>query len=285
MKISVIGANGQLGTDLCKLLEMGHEVQALTRVNADVTDFDSLARAFSEFGPDWVINTAACHKVDLCEQNPNAAFEVNELGALNVARASKAVGAKSVYISTDYVFSGDGDVSSRYSESDAPSPINVYGKSKLEGEFRTLEIDSSNIVARISSVFGSAGSSGKGGNFVEAIIKKLRLGETPRVVNDTRMSPTYTVSAVSGIEALVNHSSNGVFHLNNSGSISWFEFASRIADRIGYPGGVEATVSDANVDVARPKNSAMDNSKVSKLILLTSWDQALDEYLLEKSHL
>lgn len=284
MKISVIGANGQLGTDLCKLLEHGHEVQAVTRINADVTDFDSLSRTLGAFGPDWVINTAAYHKVDLCEQNPAVAFEVNDQGSLNVAKASKAVGAKTLYISTDYVFSGEADISHRYSELDAPSPVNVYGKSKLEGEFKTLELDSSNIVARISSVFGSAGSSGKGGNFVEAIIAKLRSGEVPKVVNDTRMSPTYTVSAVRAIEALINSSSSGVYHLNNLGSISWFEFAARIADRIGYPGRIESTDSDVNVNVARPKNSAMDNSKASTIVSLGSWDQALDAYLFEKGY-
>lgn len=285
MKISIIGANGQLGTDLCRVFAETHQIQALTRVDADVTDFDALARFFGEFGPDWAINTAAYHKVELCEQNPGIAFEVNNQGALNVALAAKAVGAKSVYISTDYVFPGDADFSRRYSESDTPNPLSVYGKSKLKGEINTLEVDSSNVIARISSVFGSAGSSGKGGNFVEAIISKLRIGETPRVINDTRMSPTYTVTAAIGIEALVKQSSRGVFHVNNSGSISWFEFASRIADRIGYSGGIESIDSDANVTVARPKNSAMDNSKVSKIIALGSWDQALDSYLTQKGYM
>jgi dTDP-4-dehydrorhamnose reductase len=267
------------------MLGREHQVQALSRLTADVTDFDSLGRAFDEFGPDWVINTAAYHKVDVCEQNPDIASEVNDKGALNVALATKAVGARSVYISTDYVFSGDADFSEKYSESDSPNPINVYGKTKLRGEFRTLEVDSSNIVARISSVFGSAGSSGKGGNFVEAIIGKLRIGETPKVVNDTRMSPTYTVTAVRGIESLVNLSGSGVFHLNNSGSISWFEFASRIADRLGYSDGVEPTYSNPDVQAARPRNSAMDNAKVSRIISLGSWAEALDSYLMEKGYL
>lgn len=161
MRVLVIGANGQLGSDLCKELE-SFDLIALAHSEIEITDVDSVKRAFNKWKPDIIINTAAYPRVDDCEDDPDKAFLVNALGARNVAVAAQEHGSKLVHISTDYVFGGEGqDVP--YTEFDAPIPINTYGKSKLAGESLVRHLCPKHFIIRTSGLFGVAGSSGKGG--------------------------------------------------------------------------------------------------------------------------
>lgn len=285
MKISIIGSSGQLGFDLVKELSQNHKVQKLTHNDVEVTSIDSLQAAIGPFKPDWIINTAAYHNVTLCHENPAKAFKVNADGAKNVAEVANHINAKTLYFSTDYVFSGEKQFSETYSEVDSPSPINVYGQSKLRGEEITLEYGENNVVARISSVFGYAGSSGKGGNFVESIVKKLASGERPEVVSSNLMSPTYTASAAHLTRRLIEEQFSKVIHLSNTGQASWFEFALFISELMGMPGSVSPTKEMGPSEPYRPLNSALDNSLAANLGQVAEWQDALLMYMKEKGHI
>jgi dTDP-4-dehydrorhamnose reductase len=285
LKVTVIGASGQLGSDLVRGLSQRGEVQPLSHSDVEVLDRDSLFAQLSEFNPDWVINTAAFHRLDSCEQEPEVAYSINETGALNVAEIAMSIGAKTVYISTDYVFDGTKPLKETYSENDAPRPLSVYGKSKYLGELATTGVDENNLVARISSVFGRAGSSGKGGNFVESILGKINSGESPQVIADNFMSPTYSKSAATLIQQLAFEGAKGIFHLNNSGSVSWFTLASEAANMLGYKDACLPIASPEGPTSLRPVNSSMNNSKVADLYSVDNWETALRAYLIEKGHL
>ena len=170
MRVAVIGANGQLGSDLVKALPP-HEVVPLTHGDLEVADGEAVRAALERHRPQVVVNTAAFHKVETCEREPMRAFEVNALGARNLALACREVGCALVQLSTDYVF--DGAQRAPYLESDTPRPVNAYGVSKLAGEHFLRHVWDRHYIVRSSGLFGAAGSSGKGGNFVETM---LRLG-------------------------------------------------------------------------------------------------------------
>ena len=230
--VSIIGPNGQLGSDLVIVFtRAGCRVNPITHSEISVENAESVSVALKSAGTDWVINTAAFHKVDECEKDSQKAWEINAHGAKNVALVAKEHGMRSIFISSDYVYSGDKGSSDR--EIDFVSPINAYGHSKAGGEAATLAASPCNLVVRIASVFGSAGSSGKGGNFVETIINKARTKEPLNVVDDTFMSPTYTVDAAKKILELVLRDESGIFHASNSGVTSWFGFADEILKQTG----------------------------------------------------
>ena len=225
--VSIIGPNGQLGSDLVKVfIKAGWKVNPITHAEISVENPESVSNALKNTRTDWVINTAAFHKVDECEKDSQKAWEINAHGAKNVASTARELGMRSIFISSDYVYSGY--KGSSYREIDLVSPINAYGHSKAAGEAVTLAVSPNNLVVRIASVFGSAGSSGKGGNFVETIIKKAKASDPLNVVEDILMSPTYTVDAAKKILALVSRDKSGIFNASNSGATSWFGFANEI---------------------------------------------------------
>ena len=214
MKIAVIGSTGQLGTDLIKTLKDGHEVIGLAHKDIEITDYGS-CMILKEHRPDVVINTAAFHKTDQCEEEPLKTFSVNAIGARNVTMVSREMEATAVFISTDYVF--DGSKNKPYTEDDVPAPINTYGISKLAGEHFTRQ-NPKHYIIRIASVFGAAGASGKGGNFVETMITKAKKGESITVVDDMWISPTYTKDAALTLKGIIESKlPYGTYHATNSG--------------------------------------------------------------------
>lgn len=285
MRIAVIGANGQLGTDLIEVLSDGHEVVPLTHNDIEVEDLES-CRSLLEQKPDVIINTAAFHKVDLCEQNPQKTFAVNTVGAKNLAEVASELGAKNVYISTDYVF--DGEKGGPYTEEDEANPLMTYGISKLAGESYTKIYSDKHYIFRIASVFGKAGASGKGGNFIEAVINKAKAGDPVTVVNDIFMTPTYTKFAARAIKAaLEKEVPYGIYHVTNQPQCSWFDFAKGIFDTLGLKVDLSpCSASEFPSAVKKPKNSALTSAKLPDLgIQLESWENSLKEYLKEKNHL
>jgi dTDP-4-dehydrorhamnose reductase len=223
--------------------------------------------------------------VDECEKDPEKAWLINATGPANVAQVANEIGAKAVFISSDYVFSGDKAIGDAYSESDPVSPVNAYGHSKAAGELATITANPENLAVRISSVFGSAGSSGKGGNFVETILNKARAGEPMNVVNDMYMSPTYTVDAAFKIVRLVDDSYSGVVNASNKGSATWFAFAKKILELARVETSITATVTDSSQTLKRPMNSTLDTAMVNSIIGVNpSWEDALYRYLSEKGH-
>jgi dTDP-4-dehydrorhamnose reductase len=284
MKIVVIGANGQLGTDLMKAFQRDHEVMGLTHKEVEVTDPNSFA-ILRDQHPDVIINTAAFHKVDQCEDEPLKAFSVNALGARNIAVLSKEMEAITVYISTDYVF--DGAKTEPYTEDDFPVPVNTYGISKLAGELYTMQ-NPKHYIFRVASLFGVAGASGKGGNFVETIIGKAQKKEPISVVDDMWMSPTYTLDAAKIIKAVLESKMPfGAYHATNAGYCTWFQFSQEIFKVLGLkPALTSIKTEQLQMKAKRPKFSALKSVKLPEYgVHPRNWRQALRDYLTAKGHL
>ena len=286
-RVAVIGRMGQLGTDLANVLvEAGsYEVFGLSHQEIECTDPASVEKTLKTMRPDVVINCAAFVRVDDSEDRADETFRVNSLGALNVARACAEIDALCVYISTDYVF--DGEKGSPYTESDAPHPINVYGVSKLGGEYLVQEACPRWLIARMASLFGKAGSSGKGGNFVQTILARAKAGEPLRLVDDIRMSPTYTRDAAQALERLLRERTLGLFHLVNAGNCTWYELACQALEVVGLQHRIEPiSALEYPMKARRPKDSSLASTKLNPALkeCLRPWREALKTYLREKGY-
>ena len=285
MKIALLGANGQLGHDLQPVLN-AHELHALTRKEIDVTDFNRTRKLLSELHPDLILNTTAYHRVDDCESKPELAYQANTLAVLNLVRIANDLGAVLVHISTDYVF--DGCAREPYSEDAVPFPLSVYANSKLSGEFLVRALCRKYFLIRTCGLYGSAGSQGKGGNFVETMIAKAKRGESIRVVSDQVVTPTYTVDLAWQIAKVVPLSDYGLYHMTNEGSCSWYEFAGAIFELSEIQADLSPTTSDIYKSPAtRPRYSVLENARLKGLGLnqMRHWREALASYLKEKNHL
>lgn len=281
MKIAVIGATGQLGSDLVKVFD---EVIPLTHVEMEIKDLLRCLKTLEKHKPDVVINCASYVRVDDAEDYAEEVFAVNSVGAKNVTIACKKINAVNVYISTDYVF--DGSKNTPYTEEDHPNPINTYGISKVAGEFYTKLVERHYII-RVSSLFGAAGASGKGGNFVETMITKAKNKETIMVVDDMVMSPTYTVDAAAMIkEILIKNLPFGIYHAANKGQCSWYKFAKTIFNTLG----IEVRLSPTKTNILqskarRPMYSPLVSVDLKKYGLeMEGWEAALKNYLIEKGY-
>lgn len=283
MKIALLGANGQLGQDLRRALT-GHEVTPLTRSECDVTDHARTRALLMDVHPDVVLNTTAYHRVDDCESRPEPAYAVNALAVLNLVRVANDLDAALVHISTDYVF--DGKSSEPYTERSAPLPLSVYGNSKLAGEYMVRSAARRYFLIRSCGLYGVAGSSGKGGNFVETMLQKARAEESIRVVSDQVTTPTYTRDLAEQIALLLPTAHYGLFHITSEGSCSWYEFARAIFELAGVKAGLSPTTSDVyKTRAIRPPYSVLENARLKELGLnrMRHWRDALAAYLREKS--
>jgi dTDP-4-dehydrorhamnose reductase len=289
MKVLITGANGQLGTDLCLILQNTEEVVPLTHAELEITDMNSVENALNEYFPDVVVNTAAYVRVDDCESEPDKAFLINKIGARNVAVTAQTVGARLVHISTDYVFGGESEPQTTpYTEFDAPVPPNIYGKSKQAGEELVRHLCPRHFVMRTSGLFGIAGSSGKGGNFVESMIRLAQEQAELRVVQDQVFSPTYTGDLARKIAQLIYTEYYGIFHITNRGSCSWYEFAKEILRLAGSNTPVTPITSDQYPQKARrPHFSVLDNYHLKLLEMddMRPWQEALRDYMIRKGHI
>jgi dTDP-4-dehydrorhamnose reductase len=230
MKVALIGARGQFGTDVMKAKPGDVELISLTREELDITNRDSVKEIIEEIEPDTVINTAAYVRVDNAEDAAEEAFKVNAIGAKNLAQVCQGIKTTLLHISTDYVFDGC-KKPIPYNEEDVPNPINVYGISKYAGEIFVQTYTEKYYIVRTASLYGKAGASGKGGNFIYTILKRAKVGETMRVVDDTYMSPTYTLDAAKEIWKLIlEERPCGIYHITNSDYCSWYEFAKKILE-------------------------------------------------------
>lgn len=283
----VFGSNGQLGTDVVEVLRQAgkFDVVALTHGDADCTKADAVNGVVVKIRPQTVINCAAVVRVDDCEDQASLAFEVNAVGAFNVARACAAIDARCVYISTDYVF--DGMKKGAYVESDPTNPINVYGTSKLAGELLVRQTVSRWLIVRVASLFGTTGARGKGGNFVETILAKAKKGDSLKIVDDIRISPTYTRDAARVVRRLVEKETMGIVHAANRGSCTWCEFAREILKLTATEAALEPIASIGYPAKARrPANSVLISERSSELFQqpLRAWQEALKDYLQARGH-
>lgn len=288
MKILITGANGQLGTDLCRALQ-GAQLIPLAHADLEICDMSLVNTVLNEHRPNVVINAAAYVRVDDCEDDPDKAFRVNAIGARNVAVAAQELGAKLVHLSTDYVFGGEAEPrTTPYTEFDTPTPANLYGKSKLSGERLVQHLCVRHFIVRTSGLFGVAGSSGKGGNFVETMLRLARERNELRVVHDQVFSPTYTKDLARKITWLISTDYYGIFHITNSGTCSWFEFTREILRLAGLKTPVIPITSDQYPQRAkRPRFSVLDNYHLQLMGAhdMRPWPEALFAYMKEKGHL
>ena len=283
-KVLIFGSTGQLGTDLVGVLQNSgkFEVIPLTHEDADCTDGAAVRKSVLHFRPQFVINSAAYVRVDDCEDHASEAFAVNAIGALNIARACAEVDAYCVYISTDYVF--DGEKKTPYVESDATNPINVYGTSKLAGELLVRQTAPRWLIVRVASLFGKTGARGKGGNFIETILAKAKKGKTLKVVDDIRVSPTYTRDAAESIVGLLQSGLTRVIHSANKGSCTWYQFAKAALDFCALTvDSIPVPSAEYPTPARRPKRSALATENLSQSI--PDWQDALRRYLIEKGHI
>jgi dTDP-4-dehydrorhamnose reductase len=288
VKVAVTGANGQLGTDLCQALH-NFEVIPFTHADIEIADMASVRKALLKHKPAVVINTAAYVRVDDCEDERDKAFQVNALGARNIAVVAQELGAKLVHISTDYVFGGEAEPrTTPYTEFDTPVPLSIYGKSKLAGENLVRHFCLRHFIVRASGLFGVAGSSGKGGNFIETMLRLSRERDELRVVDDQVFSPTYTRDLARKIVQLMTTDYYGIFHITNKGSCSWYEFAREVLKLAGLKNPVIPISSDQYPQKAkRPEFSVLDNYQLRLLGMddIRPWQEALKDYLVAKGHI
>jgi len=278
MKILVTGIQGQLGYDVGKVLDTRNiEYYAPTLEELDVTNRTMILKILREYCPDAVIHCAAYTAVDKAEDEPEKCWSINVDGTRNLAEGCKEIGAKMLYVSTDYVFPGDGD--RFYEPDDLTGPLGVYGKTKLEGELAVQELLEHCFIVRISWVFGLNGN-----NFVKTM---LRIAETKpeiNVVRDQIGSPTYTVDLARLLCDMIATEKYGVYHATNEGICSWAEFAREIFRLAGQNVCVnDVPTREYPTRVVRPLNSRMSKDKLEEMGFsrLPTWQNALGRYLKE----
>jgi dTDP-4-dehydrorhamnose reductase len=279
-KIVLIGANGQLGTDLRRHSPAGRDVISLTHEQLDVRDHDHVNRFVSDSRPDVIVNTAAFLNVDRCEDEVDTAFAVNADAVRNLALAADGAGSCLVHISTDYVF--DGRAREPYEEEAPVAPLNVYGRSKLAGERHVREICRRHLVVRSSGLYGVAGSSGKGGNFVTTMLRVGREKGEVAVVDDQVLAPTSTADLALRLWRMIDGRAQGLFHVTNSGACSWFDFARSIFE-LSAMNVVVKPIDSATfaAKARRPAYSVLDNSKLERegFGRMRPWREALASHL------
>ncbi len=284
MRVALLGAKGQLGTDLWLTRPSAWEVVPLGRSELDVTSRSQVLEVLGSLKPQIILNTTAYVKVDAAEENPEEAFAVNAAGVKNLADAACDLGAILVHFSTDYVFDGaKGRQRTPYTEEDPPRPLNLYGLSKYAGELIVQNYLSRYYLVRVASLYGRAGARGKGGNFVYTILKKARAGEKLKVVNDIYMSPTYTLDAARQVwRLLLEGYPFGTYHVTNAGYCTWYEFAIHILRYAGLEAEIEPVKHTAfPAKARRPGWSPLASVKGLRL---RSWQEALKDFMTQIQH-
>ncbi len=283
MRVIVLGAKGQLGTELVELLTAdGHEVVSVTRdhLNAGlslaVSQLDSLPTA------PVIINCIAYVKVDDAEADEAQAMKVNAEFPAQLAEFCAQTSRLLIHFSTDYVFSGS--KKTPYEPDDSLDPINVYGRSKAAGEIAIRKNAENYLILRVSGLYGRAGSSGKGGNFVETMLKLAKTQKTVRVVNDQMTSPTYCRDVAAAVSAILASPriESGTYHCANTGVCSWFEFAQEIFSLSGFNVDVVPISSyEFNSKARRPSFSALSSARSEGLFQMKNWQDGLRRYLID----
>lgn len=288
-KVAIIGSGGQLGSDLARVISQntGGDLHLLDHSRVECTDRLSVEKALLDIHPEVVINCAAFVRVDDCEEEAERAFSVNARGAGHVAQACADIDATVVYISTDYVF--DGGKSSPYTEDDSPNPLNVYGKSKLEGEKLVQDSCPKHFIVRSSGLYGlrQGSKGGLAGNFVETMLKLADKGSPIRVVDDQVLTPTFTKDLAGAIVELIRTDKYGTYHITNSGECSWYEFGKAVFEISGLsPDYGPITSSEYGARALRPAYSVLDYSLIHQLGIAPPrvWGDALREYIELRSH-
>ncbi len=278
MKVLVTGAKGQLGTDLMnELAKRGIEGIGVDVQEMDITDAEACRRVIKHSGADAVIHCAAYTAVDAAEDNADLCRRINGEGTRNVAQACKEADTKLMYISTDYVFDGQG--TRPWEPDDERHPLNVYGQTKYEGELAVEELSDKYFIVRIAWVFGVAGK-----NFIKTMLRLGKERGAVSVVDDQIGSPTYTYDLARLLVDMIQTDKYGRYHATNEGLCSWYEFAKEIFRQAGMDVPVTPVSSDAfPAKATRPSNSRLNKDKLSEngFERLPAWQDALGRFLKE----
>ena len=276
MKILVTGVKGQLGYDVVNELEKrGIEAVGVDIEEMDITDAASVSRVMHQEAPDAVIHCAAYTAVDAAEENEELCRRVNAGGTRNIAQVCKDLDIKMIYISTDYVFGGQGE--RPWEPEDDRDPQSVYGQTKYEGELAVQELLDKYFIVRIAWVFGVNGK-----NFIKTMLRLSENHDTITVVNDQFGSPTYTYDLARLLVDMVLTEKYGVYHATNEGICSWYDFACAIFEEAGIPTTVKpVSTAEYGAKASRPANSRMSKEKLTEngFERLPAWQDALKRYL------
>ncbi len=279
MKILVTGHIGMLGSELMSSLESKHEVMGVDLTEMDVTNLEATRKTLREFNPEVVYHTASYNAVDQAESNWETAFQVNTVGSMNVALATREVGGVMVFFSTDYVFDGAKDTP--YEEGDVPNPLGIYARSKTAAEWMVRTLIPEHFIARVSWLIGHNGS-----NFVETIFKVAGEGKPLSVVNDQTGSPTFCADLISELKRLVPTQAFGIYHLTNNGECTWYDLAKAVVEESGFDVPItSATTEESGRPAPRPKYSYLRNAKMESTIgdNMPQWRDGLKRYLSSRS--
>lgn len=277
MKVLVTGVNGQLGYDVVKELDKrGHQAIGVDRKEMDLTSTQQIKECIGNIKPEAIIHCAAYTAVDKAEDEEELCRRVNAVATKDIAEYAKELDIPMIYISTDYVFDGTKD--GEYTEDDIPNPINVYGKTKYEGEIYVQELLEKYYIVRISWVFGENGN-----NFIDTMLRLAKDRDEINVINDQVGSPTYTKDLAPLLVDMIETDKYGVYHVTNEGYCTWYEFAKeifRIADVDIKVNPI--TTKEYPTKAVRPMNSKMSKVKLNNLSSLNSlrfWNSAISEYI------
>lgn len=282
MDAFVLGAGGQLGMEMARELEnRGYEVLTLTRRDLNITVQAEFEALMERSRPRWTINCAAYNKVDLAESEPEQAMAVNGFAVRGLAQVCRRFGSTLLHYSTDHVF--DGVNEQPYAEEDPPAPPSAYGISKLAGEHFARAYCDCAYVVRVAGVFGPAGVITRHGNFPELIYKRTSAGEPLRIVNDYFSTPTYAPALASRSVDLLEKAAPGLYHLGGGETISWYEWARKIASVAGLPAELISPIGhvDYPTPAKRPRHASLSNAKAEALGIaaMPSLDEAAAEWL------
>jgi len=278
MKILITGGNGMVARAAKRIFESrGDEVVSVTREDLDISSRDYVRSLMNSVRPDAVVNCAAYTNVDGCESNEELCFAVNATGVENLAIESREIGARFVTISTDYVF--DGASSDFYTEYDAPNPISVYGKSKLEGERRALTANDESIIVRSGWIYGHGGT-----NFLSVVAEKISRGESVTAISDSFGTPTFADDLCRVIRSLLDAKVTGIFHVANEGEgTSYHGFAVEVAKALRVSTDLISEISEKQLSrpAPRPSSSKLRSIRLSKNHFDNprDWKEALGEFI------
>jgi dTDP-4-dehydrorhamnose reductase len=274
----LVGGSGRLGSAI-RSGWTDYDVAAPARAELELEDATAMAAAIARVEPDVVVNCAAFHDVDRCEEFPDRALAINAIAVERTARACREAGIAFVTLGTDYVF--DGRAGRPYAEDSAPHPLSAYGISKLAGELLLERLGPGSLVVRTCGLYGRPRNPAAGGAFVDHLIAQARAGERIRVVSDAIVSPTFAGDLADAIRALVEIKASGLYHAANAGAVSWYEFAVELLSQAGIESEVvPIRLADWKAAARRPAFSALDSGKLAAAgFAMPSWQRGIERYL------
>lgn len=275
MRVLVTGSGGQLGKAVVEVFFKNDiDVYPIPHTRLDITERQAVEEIIRAYLPEVVINCSSLTDVDLCEREKDMAYKVNALGPKNLAILCEKYNIHLIHISTDYVF--DGEKETPYIEFDKPNPINIYGKSKLEGEYFVERFSKSYSIVRTSWLYGD------GNNFVKKIIERAKEEKILKVIDDQFGSPTYTYDVAMALLNISKERAYGLYHCANKGVVSRFEEAKFIVERLGLKIEVIPIKSNEYPTLAkRPKYTPLENYilELEGIFYARSWESAMEEFL------